>query len=64
MEQGKAQIAENMKRAQQDTINTRQENENYYIHIWSANRSFLEDVKIQGVNIGPNTSAQMTNESL
>eukprot|EP00972_Heterocapsa_arctica_P038672 5698680-Heterocapsa_arctica.AAC.1 len=74
MEQGKARIAGTMKIAQQDTINTpigirinaylRQENENDYLYIWSANRSFLDEVKIQGTSMGPKTSAQMPNESL
>eukprot|EP00972_Heterocapsa_arctica_P003311 492721-Heterocapsa_arctica.AAC.1 len=74
MEQGKARIAGNMKIAQRDIINApigiranaylRQENKNDYMYIWSANKSFLDDVKIQGTSMGPKTSAQMTNESL
>eukprot|EP00972_Heterocapsa_arctica_P036889 5431972-Heterocapsa_arctica.AAC.2 len=74
MEQGKSQVARDNTVSRQDSINTaigikinsylRQEDEKEYMHIWTANRSFLEDVKVKGTSMGPKTSDQMTNESL
>eukprot|EP00972_Heterocapsa_arctica_P017053 2521015-Heterocapsa_arctica.AAC.1 len=42
----------------------RQEDEKDFIHIWSANRPYLEDVTALGVAMGPRTANQMTNESV
>eukprot|EP00972_Heterocapsa_arctica_P037263 5484881-Heterocapsa_arctica.AAC.1 len=71
MEQGKARVAGAMTTAREDTINTpignrvnaylRQEDDSDFIYTWSANISFLDQVKTKGTSMGPNTSTQMTN---